>query len=167
MHLEDYPLQYSGLDNAMVIPWPCIVHGVAKNWTWLRNFQKIISKAEHFFPCTFWSSLSSLRNAYLDHPPIFQLSCLVFRYLAIKEAIFSPFIVLPLLSKTKCPFVVLSLICVQLLVDPWTAACQASLPLTINQSSPSSCPLNQWCHGTLSTNFVTVDGENWKWTSTC
>ena len=30
-----YPLQYSGLENPMV----CIVHGVAKSWTRLSNFQ--------------------------------------------------------------------------------------------------------------------------------
>jgi len=29
-----YPLQYSGLQNSM----DCIVHGVAKNWTQLRDF---------------------------------------------------------------------------------------------------------------------------------
>ena len=31
---KDYPLQYSGLENSM----DCIVHGVAKSWTWLSNF---------------------------------------------------------------------------------------------------------------------------------
>ena len=30
-----YPLQYSGLQNSM----GCIVHGVAKSWTKLRDFQ--------------------------------------------------------------------------------------------------------------------------------
>ena len=29
-----YPLQYSGLENSM----DCVVHGVAKSWTRLRNF---------------------------------------------------------------------------------------------------------------------------------
>ena len=29
-----YPLQYSGLENSM----DCIVHGVAKSWTWLGDF---------------------------------------------------------------------------------------------------------------------------------
>ena len=29
-----YLLQYSGLENSM----ECIVHGVAKNWTWLSHF---------------------------------------------------------------------------------------------------------------------------------
>ena len=31
---KDYPLHYSGLENSM----DCIVHGVAKSWTWLSNF---------------------------------------------------------------------------------------------------------------------------------
>ena len=31
---NDYPLQYSGLENSM----DCIVHGVAKNWTRLSGF---------------------------------------------------------------------------------------------------------------------------------
>ena len=33
---KGYPLQYSGLENSM----DCIVHGVAKSWTWLSNLQK-------------------------------------------------------------------------------------------------------------------------------
>ena len=37
---KGYPLQYSGLENAM----DCIVHGVAKSWTWLSDFHFI-------FPC--------------------------------------------------------------------------------------------------------------------
>ena len=31
---KGYPLQYSGLENSM----DCIVHGVAKHWTWLNDF---------------------------------------------------------------------------------------------------------------------------------
>ena len=31
-----YPLQYSGLENSM----DCIVYGVSKSWTWLRDFHK-------------------------------------------------------------------------------------------------------------------------------
>ena len=31
---KGYPLQYSGLENSM----DCIVHGVAKSWTQLRDF---------------------------------------------------------------------------------------------------------------------------------
>ena len=31
---KGYPLQYSGLENSM----KCIVHGVSKRQTWLRNF---------------------------------------------------------------------------------------------------------------------------------
>ena len=33
-HGNDYPLQYSGLENSM----DCIVHGVAKSWTQLSDF---------------------------------------------------------------------------------------------------------------------------------
>ena len=40
--------------------------------------------------------------------------------------------------------------CVQLFAAPWTAAHQASLSLTISQVCPSSCPLKQWCHPTIS-----------------
>ena len=31
---KDHPLQYSGLENSI----DCIVHGVAKTWTWLNDF---------------------------------------------------------------------------------------------------------------------------------
>ena len=31
---KGYPLQYSGLENSL----DCIVHGVAKSWTQLRDF---------------------------------------------------------------------------------------------------------------------------------
>ena len=33
---------------------------------------------------------------------------------------------------------------------PWTEACQVCLSLTICQSLPKSCPLNRWCHPTIS-----------------
>ena len=33
---------------------------------------------------------------------------------------------------------------------PWPVAHQASLSLTISQVCPSSCPLNWWCHPTIS-----------------
>ena len=36
-----YPLQYSGLENSM----DCIVHGVARSWTWLSEFHSLM----HFF----------------------------------------------------------------------------------------------------------------------
>ena len=35
-------------------------------------------------------------------------------------------------------------------VTLWTAACQASLSLTISQICPSSCPLHGWCHPPIS-----------------
>ena len=34
---KDYPLQYSGLENSM----HCIVHGVTKSWTQLRDFHSL------------------------------------------------------------------------------------------------------------------------------
>ena len=38
---------------------------------------------------------------------------------------------------------------VQLFMTPWTAAHQASLSLTISQSSPNSRPSNRWCRPTI------------------
>ena len=35
--------------------------------------------------------------------------------------------------------------CVQVFETPWTAACQASLSLTISRNCSSSCPLHRWC----------------------
>ena len=35
---KGYPLQYSGLENSM----DCIVHGVAKSWTRLRDFFHLV-----------------------------------------------------------------------------------------------------------------------------
>ena len=37
---------------------------------------------------------------------------------------------------------------------PQTAACQASLSLTISQSCPSSCPLHQWYYHAISSSDV-------------
>ena len=45
-----YPFQSSGLENSM----DCIVHGVAKSWTWLSNF--------HFTSLSLW-----LEDALLAH----------------------------------------------------------------------------------------------------
>ena len=48
---KDYPLQYSGLENSM----DCIQsynHRVAKSWTWLRNFDKLLSTTVYW--CSFW-----------------------------------------------------------------------------------------------------------------
>ena len=48
--------------------------------------------------------------------------------------------------------VVQSLSHVRLFATPWTAACQAPLPLTISSHCllSLSCPLSQWCHATIS-----------------
>ena len=39
-------------------------------------------------------------------------------------------------------------------VTPWTAACQASLSLTISRSCSNSCPLSRWCHPTISSSVA-------------
>ena len=39
---------------------------------------------------------------------------------------------------------------VQRFTTPWTAACQASLSLTISPVCPSSYPLHWWCHPAIS-----------------
>ena len=48
-----YPLQYSGLEKSM----DYIFHGVAKSWTWLRDFH---------FPLTFYIVLSSDIKHFTD-----------------------------------------------------------------------------------------------------
>ena len=42
---------------------------------------------------------------------------------------------------------------VQLFATPGTAACQASLSITNSRRSPK-CPLNRWCHPTISSSVV-------------
>ena len=43
---------------------------------------------------------------------------------------------------------------VRLLATPWTAACQASLSITISRACSNSCPLSQWCHPTISSSVI-------------
>ena len=43
---------------------------------------------------------------------------------------------------------------VQLLVTPWTAACQASLSITNSGAYSNSCLLHQWCHPTISSSHL-------------
>ena len=50
--------------------------------------------------------------------------------------------------------VVQSLSPVQLFVNWWTAAHQASLSFTISQSCSNSCPLSRWCHPTISSSVI-------------
>ena len=65
---------------------------------------------------------------------------------------------LPLVWETRkphplvntCVVVVQSLSHVWLFVTPWTGACQASCPSLSPRVCPSSCPLNQWYHQTIS-----------------
>ena len=40
--------------------------------------------------------------------------------------------------------------CIQVFITPWTAAYKISLSFTISQICPTSCPLSQWCHPTIS-----------------
>ena len=42
----------------------------------------------------------------------------------------------------------------QLFATPWTAAHQASRSFTISQVCSNSCPLNSWCHPTISSSVA-------------
>ena len=44
--------------------------------------------------------------------------------------------------------------CVWLFATPWTAACQASCPSPTPRACSNSCPLNQWCHPTISSSVI-------------
>ena len=44
--------------------------------------------------------------------------------------------------------------CVQLFATPWTAAHQASLSITISQSSPKLMSLSRWCHPAISSSVI-------------
>ena len=43
---------------------------------------------------------------------------------------------------------------VWLFATPWIAARQASLSITISQSSPNSCALSRWCHPAISSSVI-------------
>ena len=43
---------------------------------------------------------------------------------------------------------------VQLFATPWTAACQAFLSFVSLRVCPNSCPLNWWCHPTISSSVT-------------
>ena len=64
-----------------------------------------------------------------------------------------------LIPQRKCYslgiFVVQSLSHVWLFAAPWTAACQPSLSFTISGGGSNSCPLNRWCHPTISSSLTT------------
>ena len=51
-------------------------------------------------------------------------------------------------------FVVQSLNHVWLSVTPWNAACLASLSIPSPRACSNSCPLNRWCHSTISSSSV-------------
>ena len=58
----DYPFQYSGLENSM----DCIVNGVARSWTLLRNFH-FHSQDTFNFPSLLWL-LSQIHQLNLSSP---------------------------------------------------------------------------------------------------
>ena len=43
---------------------------------------------------------------------------------------------------------------VWLFVTPWTIAHQASLSITSSRDHPNPCPLNRWCHPTISSSVI-------------
>ena len=51
---KGYPLQYSGLENSM----DCIVHGVAKKQTWLRDFHFIYTSLRAWTWLGNWTELN-------------------------------------------------------------------------------------------------------------
>ena len=77
-----YPLQYSGLENFM----DCIIHGVAKSWTWLRDFHFHIFSL--FTTCKFfihpWNNLETEKqtgtyfNTVIISPIILNKNCLTY-----------------------------------------------------------------------------------------
>ena len=58
------------------------------------------------------------------------------------------------LDSHSCISSVQSLSHVRLFATPWTAARQASLPITNSRSLPNPCPLSQWCHPTISSSVI-------------
>ena len=44
--------------------------------------------------------------------------------------------------------------CVPLFTTPWTTTHQASLSITNSQVHPNPCPLNRWCHPTISSSVI-------------
>ena len=44
--------------------------------------------------------------------------------------------------------------CIQLFVNPWTVACQASLSITVSWACSNSRPSNRWYHPTISFSVV-------------
>ena len=63
----------------------------------------------------------------------------------------------PLSCSGLCVFVsqsVQSLSCIRLFTTPWTAAHQAPCPSPTPGVYPNSCPLNQWCHPTISSSVI-------------
>ena len=77
---KGYPLQYSGLENSMDrIAWQVIVHGVAKNWTYLSMCHCHSSKEQASFnlvaAVTIYSDFEAEENkiCHCFHFPPFYL----------------------------------------------------------------------------------------------
>ena len=66
-----YPLQYSRLENSM----DCVLHGVAKSWTWLSDFHK--HYIQKYFLLSYITVLRYLSWQY------FSLECFKISYLFI------------------------------------------------------------------------------------
>ena len=64
--------------------------------------------------------------------------------------------ILQLRKEHTWPLVVVeSLNCIQLLVSPWIAACQAPLPSLSPRVCSNSCSLSLWCHSIISSSVAT------------
>ena len=129
---KGYPLQYSGLENSM----DCIVHGVAKSWTWLSNFHftsllcyNYLHVCRPYGTGAPWSQKPVLINRC--PPPAYHQAWFIF---------------------SKCFSVQVSR--VRLFATPWTAAHQASLSIPTSGAYSNSCPSNWWCHPTISSSVV-------------
>ena len=57
-------------------------------------------------------------------------------------------------SEIAGSFVVQSLSCIWLFVNPWTAACQASCPSLSSKVCSNPCPLSWWCLPTISSSAI-------------
>ena len=68
---KGYPLQYSGLENSM----DCIVHGVAKSWTWLSDFHSLtslkLSESSNRNPAVFQEDHASAEVSVNSHSDLY------------------------------------------------------------------------------------------------
>ena len=59
---KSYPLQYSELEN----PMDCIVHGVAKSWTWLSDFHFHLWESRAFLLAQMVKNLPAMRETQVQ-----------------------------------------------------------------------------------------------------